>query len=191
MIFVTLPDTPPTVTVNVPVGAVALAVKVSKLLLATPSRVTGFGKNVAVTPFGRPEALNVTLPEKPAPGPTQTWFAPMPPCTTVTIEKSGLRMKFTPLGSTTTQAGMITVILPDTPLRVMGNVPVAAVALAVKVSVLVEVVGFGLKAAVTPLGRPETLNVTLPEKPFHGVMLIWVAPLPPGSISTAIGEAGR
>ena len=41
-------------------------------------------------------------------------------------------------------------------------------ALAVSVNVLVVVVGFGAKPAVTPLGNPEALRVTLPVKPFSG-----------------------
>ncbi len=45
--------------------------------------------------------------------------------------------------------------LPDVPWIVTETVPVAAVLLAVKVSVLVVVAGFGLNCAVTPLGRPR------------------------------------
>ena len=55
-------------------------------------------------------------------------------------------------------------------------VPAAAVALAVKVNVLVEVAGFGLKAAVTPLGRPEAEKLTLPVKPLAGVIVIVLVP---------------
>lgn len=38
--------------------------------------------------------------------------------------------------------------------------------LAVNVSVLLFVVGFGENDAVTPAGKPETENVTLPLNPF-------------------------
>jgi hypothetical protein len=41
----------------------------------------------------------------------------------------------------------------------------AAALLAVSVRLLSEVVGFGLKDAVTPLGRPETERFTLPMNP--------------------------
>ncbi len=61
--------------------------------------------------------------------------------------------------------------LPDVPVSVTVAVPVVAVVLAVKVSVLVEVAGFGLKVAVTPLGRPVAVNITLPAKPFTGVIV--------------------
>jgi len=62
---------------------------------------------------------------------------------------------------------------PDVPVIVTPAMPVAAVALAVRVRVLLLVVaGFGLNAAVTPLGKPEADSVTLPLKPFEGVMAI-------------------
>ena len=71
------------------------------------------------------------------------------------------------------------------------TVPVAAVALAVSVSVLVEVVGFGLNAAVTPLGKPDAERVTLPLKPFTGAIVIVLAPLLPCVTVTLFSEAKR
>jgi hypothetical protein len=47
-------------------------------------------------------------------------------------------------------------------------VPLVAELLAVNVSVLVPVAGFGLKDAVTPLPSPEADKVTLPLKPLDG-----------------------
>jgi hypothetical protein len=47
--------------------------------------------------------------------------------------------------------------------------PRLAVLLAVSVSTLFPVVGFGLKDAVTPLGRPETARVALPLNPYCGL----------------------
>src|SRR6202042_1657919 len=70
------------------------------------------------------------------------------------------------LGFTVRLSVVLFVKLPDVPVIVTGPVPVAAVPVAVKVSVLVEVVGFGLKPAVTPLGVPVADRVTLPLKPF-------------------------
>jgi hypothetical protein len=46
--------------------------------------------------------------------------------------------------------------------------PTGAVLLAVSVSVLLEVVGFGVNAAVTPLGSPDTERFTLPVNPYCG-----------------------
>src|SRR5258708_35426363 len=63
---------------------------------------------------------------------------------------------------------------------VRGKVPVAAVLLAVSVRTLVLVVLAGLNVeAVTPLGRPETDSATLPVKPYCGVTVIVLVPLPP------------
>lgn len=69
--------------------------------------------------------------------------------------------------------------LPEVPVTVTVTVPVAAVLLAVKVTVLVLVAGFGLKAAVTPLGKPEADRLTLPLNPPDGVIVIVLVPLPP------------
>ncbi len=71
------------------------------------------------------------------------------------------------------------------------TVPVAAVALAVKVRVLVLVAGFALNAAVTPLGSPAAESVTLPSNPFTGLMVILLIPLLPSVIVKLFGEAER
>ena len=51
-----------------------------------------------------------------------------------------------------------------------------AVALAVSVSVLLVVAGFGLKEAVTPLGNPEAESDTFPVNPFSGAIVIVLVP---------------
>jgi len=56
--------------------------------------------------------------------------------------------------------------LPDVLVTVRVAVPVAALLPAVSVNVLVFAVLVGLKAAVTPLGRPDTDKLTLPLKPL-------------------------
>ncbi len=66
--------------------------------------------------------------------------------------------------------------LPDVPVTVTVAVPVVAVALAVSVSVLVLVAGLGVNAAVTPLGKPDAERLTLPLKPFAGVIVIVLVP---------------
>ena len=80
---------------------------------------------------------------------------------------------------------------PDTPLIVTVTVPVAAVAEAAKVSVLVEAVEVGLKVAVTPVGRPEAVRLTLPVKPFTSVTVMVLVPLAPWATETVFGEAER
>jgi hypothetical protein len=71
------------------------------------------------------------------------------------------------------------------------EVPAAAALLAVSVSALVVVALAGLKAAVTPVGRPEAVRATLPVKPFWGVMVMVLVPLAPCAIVRLIGDAAR
>ena len=61
---------------------------------------------------------------------------------------------------------VVLVRVPEDPLTFTVKVPVAAVLVAVRVNVLVEVLLVGLKVAVTPLGKPEAEKLTLPLKPF-------------------------
>lgn len=74
---------------------------------------------------------------------------------------------------------VVSVRPPEVPVTVTVAVPRAAVELAVNVKVLVEVAGFGLKAAVTPLGKPEAERLTLSSKPLAGViemaLVTWLA----------------
>jgi hypothetical protein len=69
--------------------------------------------------------------------------------------------------------------LPDVPVTVTVTFPVVAVPLAVRVSVLEAVAGFGLNDAVTPLGKPDADKLTLLLKPFCGVTVIVLVPLAP------------
>src|SRR5271170_4782212 len=70
---------------------------------------------------------------------------------------------------------------PDTPLTVTATCPVVAVALAFTVIVLVVVAGFGEKDADTPAGKPGAEGVTVPLKPFCGVMVMVIVALSPWS----------
>jgi len=79
-------------------------------------------------------------------------------------------------GATVRLIVVVSVRLPEIPVTVTVAVPVAAVALAVRINVLVEVAGFGLKVAVTPLGKPEAEKLTLPVKPLAGAIVIVLAP---------------
>lgn len=63
VVFVRLPDVPVMVIVKVPVAAVPVAERVKRLLA-----VAGLEPNVALTPFGKPDAVRVTLPLNPLSG---------------------------------------------------------------------------------------------------------------------------
>jgi len=86
---------------------------------------------------------------------------------------------------------VVRVKLPELPAMVMVTVPVLAVLLAVSVKVLVAVAGFGLKDAVTPLGKPVADKFTLPLKLFWGVTVIALAPLAPCVTVKLPGDAER
>jgi hypothetical protein len=81
--------------------------------------------------------------------------------------------------------------LPEVPVIVTVDVPVVAVPLAVSVNVLVEVAGFALNDAVTPLGKPDAEKVTPPLKPFCGVTVIVLVPALPCVIVKLLGDAER
>lgn len=175
VVCVKLPDVPVMVTVTVPVVAVLLAISVKALLA-----VAGLGLNDAVTPLGNPDADRLTLPLKPFCGATVIVLVPLVPCVIVTLLGDAENVKFGG-GAAFTVSEIVAefVKLPEVPVMVMVAVPVVAVLLAIIVKVLVAVAGFGLKDAVTPLGRPEADKLTLPPKPFCGVRVIVLVPLAP------------
>ena len=84
---------------------------------------------------------------------------------------------------------MVFVSVPEVPAIVAVTVPVVALLLAVRVKVLVPVVLVELKADVTPLGRPEADNPTLPLKPLSGFTVIVLAPLDPWVMVRLVGRA--
>ena len=75
VVAVRLPEVPVIVTVAVPVVAVGLAVRVSRLV-----PVVGFVPNTGLTPLGRPDATRLTLPVNPPTSVTvMVLVPPVPP----------------------------------------------------------------------------------------------------------------
>lgn len=70
--------------------------------------------------------------------------------------------------ATVTLMTVLTVSEPEVPVTVAVYCPGVAVLLAVSVSVLLPLVGFGEKDAETPLGRPVAARFTLPVNPYCG-----------------------
>jgi hypothetical protein len=64
---------------------------------------------------------------------------------------------------------MLDVMFPEVPVTVTVYCPSGVVLLVVNVKDVLYEVGFGLKEAVTPLGRPEAESVTFPEKPYNSL----------------------
>lgn len=187
MVCIRTPEVPVTVTFTWPVVAELLAVKVRIL---EPLEV-GFGLKAAVTPLGNAELLRVTLPLNPFDGVTVMVALALVPCVTATLPGDADRLKFACAAALTVR---LTIVACDklpaaVPVTVTFTDPVVAVPVAVNVSVAVLVAGFGLKAAVTPLGNAEVEKVTPPLKPFDGVMVMVVWALLPCVTATLAGEA--
>ena len=84
---------------------------------------------------------------------------------------------------------VVAVSEPEVPVTVTVNAPVVAVLLAVRVSMLLLVVGLVPNEAVTPLGKPDAARVTLPVNPPVSVTLIVLVPLLPCVIDNDEGDA--
>jgi hypothetical protein len=69
--------------------------------------------------------------------------------------------------------------VPEVPMTLTLNTPVAALLVAENVTSLVLVAGFVPNVAVTPLGRPDAVQFTLPLNPFTGLIVMVVNPDPP------------
>jgi hypothetical protein len=69
--------------------------------------------------------------------------------------------------------------LPEVPVTLTVEVPMAAVLVADRVKRLVDVAGLVPKTALTPLGRPDALKFTLLLNPFKGLIVMVVDPPAP------------
>jgi hypothetical protein len=106
----------------------------------------------------------------------------------LTLPGPAERTKF-PTTLTASETVVELVKLPLVPVIVNSTLPVLAVPLAVRVKILEVVMGFGLKDAVTPLGRAETDRLTLPPKPFSSVTPMVVVTLDPWLRLKLFGDA--
>jgi len=177
--------------VAVPTVAVADAVSVRvEVALPFAGGVTGLVENDAVTPLGKPDALNVVAELNPPVLVMVIVLVPLVPCVTVTEVGDAATVKLGVAVEFTVNARVVVAVrLPEVPVIVTVADPVVAVLLAVSVSTLVPVVGFVPKAAVTPVGRPDAARVTLPVNPPTSVTVIVLVPLPPCVIVRLLGES--
>ena len=177
------PDLPVMVRVTVPSDAVLLAVSVSVLVLVVLP-----GLNAAVTPLGKPLAERPVLALKPFSGLTVMVLVPFALRAMLRLVGEAESV-YSPAGFTVSVTVVLLLRLPDVPVMVTVNVPVAAEPDAVRVRLLLDVVGLVPNAGVTPLGSPEALSVTLPVNPFAGLMVRVVEPNDPCSTVKVVGEA--
>jgi hypothetical protein len=80
---------------------------------------------------------------------------------------------------------------PEAPFTIAVYVPGVTVLLALKVREVLAVVLDGLKAAVTPLGNPDTAKLTPPLKPFKPAALMVLLPLPVRATVRLLGDDER
>jgi hypothetical protein len=154
------PDVPVIDTVDAPLTAVfgtAIVITVALAELA--------GLNDAVTPLGRPDALNVTVPVNPFCGNTE--IDAVPPAPGLTLRLVGAAVSENEGGAVTVSVRVVLAVSdPDVPVTVVVVDPAAAALVEVNESVLPDFVVADPHIAVTPAGTPETASVTIPVKPF-------------------------
>ena len=79
--------------------------------------------------------------------------------------------------------------LPEVPVTVTVKVPIAAAPVADSVKRLVVVTGFVPKTALTPLGSPDAVKLTLLLNPFMGLIVRVIEPVPPWRKVKLAGDA--
>src|SRR5262245_27031003 len=184
---VSAPEVPVTVTVLMPVAAVAEAVRLSTVL--APAVLAGL--KAAVTPAGRPLAVNETAPVKPPMRVMLIVHDTLAPWTTTGPGEHGDSEK-------SCAAGMVTLIVvvwlspPLVQVMVMVVVPATMPAGTAIVRMLeVAVIDAGLNVPVTPAGCPLMLQDRLPAKPPVRVTVNVVVPEAPAAMVRLDGLAAR
>ena len=90
---------------------------------------------------------------------------------------------------TISEMEVVALSVPEVPVMVIGYVPATVDAATARVTTLDVVDEVGLNVAVTPVGRPEAANVTLPENGLTSVTVMVSVPLAPGATVRLVGEA--
>jgi hypothetical protein len=171
------PPDPVIVTFVVPVAAV-LDVAIN---IETTETGPGGDSNEAVMPLGNPLAFKATTLVNPPVRAIVTVAPPLAPRLMVRLDGFTDSVKSGGGGSLTVRLKVVDRLRPPPePLIVTLTAPVVAVLEAASVSVLLPpVVEAGLNVAVTPLGNPVALKVTLLVNPPLRVMVIVLTPLAP------------
>jgi hypothetical protein len=167
----------------VPDGVLVWALKFTTIV---PLPLTDEGLKLALTPVGNPLAEMETLPVKPNSEATVSEAVGLDPGVIVTAAGGAAVMEKSGRPTTVSWSVVAWVIVPLVPVTVTATGPEGTVALAAAVNVIVLTpspltIEAGLKAAVTPVGRPLMLRSTVPEKPFTGSTVMDVVPVAPCS----------
>jgi hypothetical protein len=151
--------------------------------------------NAELTPAGSPDTARLTLPENPPRSWTVTSLGelhPVCPAKTVSVlgEVERLKLESESVKATVTDP----FVVPEVPVTVTVYVPGAAALVAEKVTVpgLVALAVEPLKAAVTPVGRPEIARLTLLLlRPTGFAMLIVLLALLPAPRLKVLADVKR
>lgn len=184
------PLVPVMVIVRVPVLALAPTVMV---MVDAPAPVIEVGLKVAVSFLPRPEALKLMGALKPPVTEVVIVEVPLLPRAMVSDAGDALSEKPADTPVTVRVTVVVSVVLPEVPVTVIGYVPVAVVEATVMlmVELPVPVIDVGLKPIVTPEGCPLAVKVTGELNPPVTVLVIVEFPAPPCVIDTLAGEAER
>ena len=125
------------------------------------------GEKLPEAPVGSPVTLNAIVPPK-LPSAVAVAVVVVPPPGVIVCEEGEAETEKSPINSVTVADR---VDVPSVPETVSEYVPVATAAVVVTVSVdePVPEIDSGTKLPEAPLGKPETLNVTVPLKPPSAV----------------------
>jgi len=178
-----------------PVDALLLAWKVT-VELPEPGAAIEAGLKVAVTPVGKPLAEREIAELKPPATVVVILDVPEPRRATETEVGEAESVKLAETGAVTVSDTVVVCVTPPpVPVTVMEYVPVAEVEATVRVRVEVPDPGaameVGLKAAVTPVGKPLADKATAASKPSTTAVVIVEAPLLPCTTERELGEAER
>jgi hypothetical protein len=177
------PDFPVMVTVDAPLAAALVTVKVRRQLAGVAPAL-----NDPTTPAGRPETVSVTVLENPFSGVNVRVLLPAEPC--AMLSAAGAADKVNEGGRVMVSAmGVELVSAPDVPTIVTVALAAVAVLAAVNVTTLVRAAVMAPNVAVTPAGRPETANATAALKLFTGTTAMVLVPLAPAARLTLAGAA--
>jgi hypothetical protein len=140
-----------------------------------------------LTPVGRPAMVNVTVLAKPFCGFKVKMLVPAAPCAMLSVEGEAESVN---VGGAVMVSAIVALLVsvPDVPVMVTVETPVATVPAAANVTLRGAALA-GPKVAVTPAGSPELASATVPLKPFRAVMAMLLATLAPGLTLTLAGVA--
>jgi hypothetical protein len=143
-----------------------------------PAPVIEVGLKVPVDPAGKEAMVKGTLPVNPLSAVTVTVYVVLPPTVTVWLAGVTVIEKSVMLSVTPAAVRIRGALVPVT-VRVELAAEVVLEVVTVMVEVPAPVMVAGLKLAVAPAGKPETVGVTVPLKPFTAVVVtVYVVLLP-------------